>query len=173
MQLLDSVPLRAAFGRSMQSERPLTMEEAGQDFGYIHYQTTVEKGGKGRLVLRKLRDYAIVFVNGKRVGSLDRRFSQTGMMVDIPDGAKLEILVENVGRINYGPDLLDNHKGITESVSFCGKELKGWTTTPLPLYQLTKMPRCQAPEKCNHDMEGVLSTAVPSNSTSVATYSST
>lgn len=155
VQLLDSVPLRAAFGRSMQSERPLTMEEAGQDFGYIHYQTTVEKGGKGRLVLRKLRDYAIVFVNGKRVGSLDRRFSQTGMMVDIPDGAKLEILVENVGRINYGPDLLDNHKGITESVSFCGKELKGWTTTPLPLYQLTKMPRCKAPEKGNHDMEGV------------------
>lgn len=173
VQLLDSVPLRAAFGRSMQSERPLTMEEAGQDFGYIHYQTTVEKGGKGRLVLRKLRDYAIVFVNGKRVGSLDRRFSQTGMMVDIPDGAKLEILVENVGRINYGPDLLDNHKGITESVNFCGKELKGWTTTPLPLYQLTKMPRCKAPERVTMTWRAWLSTVVPSNSTSVATYSST
>ena len=47
------------------------------------------------------------------------------MQVDIPAGAKLEILVENVGRINYGPDLLDNLKGITENVTIAGKEVNG------------------------------------------------
>lgn len=155
VQLTDSVPLCAAFGKRLQSENPLTMEAAEQDFGYIHYETTVKDGGKGLLVLRKLRDYAIIFVNGKRIGSLDRRYNQNKLQADIPAGAKLEILVENVGRINYGPDLLDNHKGITESVSFCGKELKGWTTTPLPLYTLKRMPKYKAAKETATTMEGV------------------
>ncbi len=141
VELTDSAPLRAAFSRRLEADRPLTMEEADQDFGYIHYETTLREGGKGLLVLKKLRDYAVVWVNGKRVGTLDRRHRQNKMEVDIPAGAKLSILVENTGRVNYGPDLLDNLKGITEGVTLAGKEIVGWTTTPLPLYTLKKMPR--------------------------------
>lgn len=156
IELTESVPLRAAFGARYQSERPQTMEDVDQDFGYIHYETTILEATKGLLVIRKLRDYAVIFVNGKRIGSLDRRFRQSKMEVDIPAGAKLEILVENVGRINYGPDLLDNLKGITESVTLAGKELKGWTTTPLPLYDLKKMPKAKKKNSNDvADMEGV------------------
>lgn len=140
VELTDSAPLYAAFQRQVQAERPLTMEAAGQDFGYIHYETTVPEATKGLLVLKELRDYAVVWVNGRRIGTLDRRYRQNKLDVDIPAGARLEILVENVGRINYGPDLLDNHKGITEKVLLAGRELTGWTTTPLPLYTLRKMP---------------------------------
>ena len=49
--------------------------------------------------------------------------------------ANLEILVENVGRVNYGGDILNNLKGITKKVTLDGKELKDWTITSLPLYK--------------------------------------
>ena len=55
--------------------------------------------------------------------------------MDLKKGQRLEILVENVGRVNYGPDLLFNLKGITESVTVNGEMLTGWTVTPLPLYR--------------------------------------
>ncbi len=134
VELTETAPLRAAFGRRVRSEKPLTMEDVDMDFGYIHYETVVKEAARGMLVVREPRDYAVVYVNGKRIGSLDRRHRQNKLEVDIPAGARLEILVENVGRINYGAALLQNRKGITEKVTLCGKELKDWTVTPLPLY---------------------------------------
>ena len=133
--LTECAPLNSAFGRRVKSDRPLTMEDVDQDFGYIHYQTVVPRATKGILAVKELRDYAVVLVNGKQVGSLDRRLRLDRMEVDIPAGATLEILVENVGRVNYGAALLDNHKGITDRVTLNGTELRGWTVTPLPLYR--------------------------------------
>jgi beta-galactosidase len=58
---------------------------------------------------------------------------QDSLLVSIPGGeATLDILVENLGRINYGPNLLKNKKGITEKVLFNQKELKGWKMFSLP-----------------------------------------
>jgi beta-galactosidase len=95
---------------------------------------TKQKGGtKGMLSVKKLRDYGIVFVNGKRVRALDRRLKQDSLEVTLPAGtATIDILVENMGRINFGPNLLKNNKGITSNVSLNGKELKGWTMYSLP-----------------------------------------
>lgn len=137
VELTESAPLSAAFVRRVASERPLTMEDVGMDFGYIHYETTLPAAVRGRLVLKDLRDYAVVLVDGRPVGSLDRRHRQNRLDIDAPAGARLEILVENVGRVNYGADLMNNLKGITESVTLAGRELTGWTVTPLPLYALT------------------------------------
>lgn len=134
VELVQAAPLSMAFGKRLQSERPLTMEAAGQDFGYIHYETVLPRAMKGRMVIKELRDYAVVLANGRPLGSLDRRHLQNRMNVDLPAGTCLEILVENVGRVNYGADLLHNFKGITECVTIDGVELKGWTVTPLPLY---------------------------------------
>lgn len=134
-QLTEQAPLSAAFCNQKTSERPLTMEAVDMDFGYIHYQTTIDQPLKGTMVIKELRDYAVITVNGKTIGSLDRRHRQNKIDVDIPAGAKLEILVENVGRVNYGADLLNNLKGITEKVTVNGKEITNWTTTPLPLYE--------------------------------------
>lgn len=54
-------------------------------------------------------------------------------MLDLqPGNATLDILVENLGRINYGPYLLKNKKGITENVIFDGKEVKDWQMFSLP-----------------------------------------
>lgn len=133
--LSQTAPLSAAYGRRVKSDGVLTMEDVDQDFGYIHYETTIPHAVKGRLVVKDVRDYAVVLVNGRKVGTLDRRLRQNKLDVNIPAGAKLEILVENVGRVNYGGDILHNRKGITESVTLDGRQLRGWTITPLPLYR--------------------------------------
>jgi beta-galactosidase len=91
-------------------------------------------GGKsGLLKIEELRDYGLVFVNGRRVGILDRRLKQDSLVIDLPAGkVRLDILVENLGRVNFGPALLHNQKGITEKVLFNKEELKGWQHFKLP-----------------------------------------
>lgn len=134
--LTESAPLSAAFTERIKSDTILTMEDVNQDFGYIHYETTVNEPIKGALIVKDVRDYAVVLLNGKQIGSLDRRHRQNKLNVDISEvPARLEILVENVGRVNYGADLLNNLKGITEKVTINGTPLQGWTISPLPLYK--------------------------------------
>ena len=59
------------------------------------------------------------------------------MNLTLPAGkVQLDILVENLGRINYGPYLLKNNKGITERVSFAGKDLQNWQMFSLPMDDL-------------------------------------
>ncbi|HEV2478156.1 MAG TPA: hypothetical protein VGS79_00770, partial [Puia sp.] len=87
----------------------------------------------GLLRVDDVRDYAIVFVNGKRQGVLDRMKKQDSLLISVPaGGATLDILVENMGRINFGPNLLKNKKGITQMVSFNDQELKGWKMYSFP-----------------------------------------
>lgn len=116
---------------------PLTFEDLNQAYGYVLYRTTLNNAASGLLKIKNLRDYGIVFLNGKRVGVLDRRLAQDSMYLDVPKGkVTLDILVENMGRINFGPYLLQNKKGITESVVLAGKELKSWQMFSLPFSNL-------------------------------------
>jgi beta-galactosidase len=113
---------------------PLTFEELKQAYGFVLYRTIVNGGSKGVLRIKELRDYAIVFVNGKRVGTLDRRLKQDSLHLDVPPGkATIDILVENLGRINYGPYLLKNTKGITSEVTFNNATLRDWKMFSLAL----------------------------------------
>jgi beta-galactosidase len=116
-----------------QSPTPLTFENLNQAYGYVLYRTKQVGGRSGILSIKELRDYGIVFINGKRAGVLDRRRKQDSLPVELPAGTvTIDILVENMGRINYGPNLLKNKKGITEKVTLAGKELKGWQMFSLP-----------------------------------------
>jgi beta-galactosidase len=118
-------PVRAA--------EPLTFEEMHQAYGYILYRARVKGPVKGKLDIVHLRDYGIVFVNGKRVAVLDRRLKQETCDVDLPDSENtLDIFVENLGRINYGPYINDNHKGITKDVLLDGGEVRGWEMYGFP-----------------------------------------
>jgi beta-galactosidase len=73
-------------------------------------------------------------VNGKTVGNLDRRTGVDSINVSLPDGTvTLDILVENLGRINFGKYLLQNKKGIVGKVFFQGNDVTGWQNFPLPL----------------------------------------
>ncbi len=134
-ELTGSAPFSAALPAPVKSERPMTMEALHQDLGYVLYRTQVRKPFTGTLACRELRDYAVVLLDGKPVGSMDRRHNQDSISISIPKApATLEILVENVGRINYGGELLHNNKGITQGVFLGGEELLGWENYRLPLY---------------------------------------
>lgn len=134
---LDEVaPLSALLRRGIEMERPKSMEELGQSYGYILYRTHVEANNDGEreLAIDQMRDYARVYVNDSLVGALDRRLGENRIPVRIPaGGAQLDILVENMGRINFTKALRGERKGITHSVTLGGRELTGWTVFPLPL----------------------------------------
>jgi len=116
-----------ALPAAVAADTPLSFEDLHQAYGFVLYRTRVAGGRKGVLRVGEVRDYALVYINGKRVGVLDRRLAQDSLVVDMPVGeVRLEILVENMGRINFGPYLLQNKKGILGGVSFGGVVLKGW-----------------------------------------------
>ncbi len=132
--LTKSVSLWKSLGRAIPSARPKTMEAVGQAYGYILYRTRVHGPAKASLVVNEVHDYATVFLNRARVGTLDRRLNQNRIPIDIPKGTCiLDILVENLGRINFGPKLRADRKGITGSVTLDGRALDGWEIYPLPM----------------------------------------
>jgi beta-galactosidase len=117
----------------VKSVQPKTFEDLLQPYGYLLYRTTISNAVSGLLKIKDLRDYGIVFINGKRAGILDRRLKQDSLWLDLPKGkVTLDILVENMGRINFGPYLLKNKKGITEKVLLADKELLNWQMFALP-----------------------------------------
>ena len=129
--LFDNLPDPVA-GR-----RPLCFEDLGQAYGLVLYRTVVGTAASGWLRPERLRDYAVIYINGRRQGVLDRRLNQDSIWLDgVPAGAVLDILVENNGRINYGPFLADNRQGITESVTLNGQELYDWKMYRFPLERI-------------------------------------
>jgi beta-galactosidase len=119
---------------------PLTFEDLNQAYGYVLYRTHLTGNKTGILKLNELRDYAVIMINGKTIGTLDRRLKQDSLQVSLPAGTvTLDILVENLGRINFGKYLLQNKKGITKSVTFNGSEVKNWRMFGLPLDNTSKI----------------------------------
>ncbi|MCH1624157.1 glycoside hydrolase family 35 protein [Ferdinandcohnia quinoae] len=118
---------------------PETMEAMGQNYGFILYRTFI-KGpiDEHPLTIQDVRDRALVFINGDYKGTIDRWKNNT-ISFNVPrDGVQLDILVENMGRINYGPKLRD-YKGITEGVRLERQFLFDWTIFPLPLEDLSRL----------------------------------
>jgi beta-galactosidase len=146
--LNESVVLSDALGEPVLSPRPMTMEALGQSFGYVLYRTHLRGPRTALLSIGGVRDYAVVSVNGKPFAHLDRHLSQshlpgTGVPIILAPPAvmsltvegprtRLDILVENGGRINYGPGLGHDRKGITVPVAYDGEELLDWQNYPLP-----------------------------------------
>ena len=118
--------------RVTRGEDPLSMEALGQGYGYTLYRTTLPRGGEGILKITGLRDYARLFVGGRPAGILNRMHGTDSVEIAARAGDTLDILVENLGRINYGKELPMGHKGITGAVSFGGQTLHGWTMYSLP-----------------------------------------
>lgn len=126
--MFDSLP------KPVKSEQPMIMEDLDQSYGFVLYRTTVKGPLKdAALRMERIMDRAIVLVDGKRMGTADRRHGQTSVKVDIPAGEHtLDILVENMGRVNYGGAITTEFKGITESVTLDGKPVTGFNNYSLP-----------------------------------------
>jgi beta-galactosidase len=132
IMFMQTVSLFDALPAPKLNSAPLTFEDLHQAYGFVLYRNVLSGAASGTLKIKDLRDYAIVFINGNKIGALDRRLKQDSLQIDLPKGKVIDILVENLGRINYGAYLLKNKKGITEKVIFNNKELKEWRMFSLP-----------------------------------------
>ena len=138
-QLSESSSVDPLLREPVRSERPQTMEAVGQSYGFILYRTKLAQPARGRLEITEVHDYALVLTGSKLLGVIDRRLKQTGLGVELAAGATLDILVENMGRTNFGPRMVDDRKGITERVTLGGNEITGWEIYPLPLADLSAL----------------------------------
>jgi beta-galactosidase len=109
------------------------MEGVGQSYGYILYRKKLDKDLSGELKFDALNDYGQIFVDGKEVGTLDRRLKQNSLTINAKAGSTLDILVENGGRLNFGKDFIYDRKGIIGQVWLNNEPIKGWEIYSLPL----------------------------------------
>lgn len=121
------------------NETPLPFEDLDQGHGYVLYCRKFVQPVIGKLEIKGLRDYAIVYVNGEKVGTLNRYTKTYSLDINIPFNGNLEILVENMGRINYGAEIVNNLKGIISPPTINGNEITG-------NWQMYKFPFETAPE---------------------------
>jgi beta-galactosidase len=124
--LFDNLP------QPVRARKPRSFEDLGQAYGFVLYRTNVAEGGKGGLQLADLQDRALVFVNGLRVGIADRTIRTDSVKVEVPERGRLDVLVENLGRINYSQKMVDERKGFT-TATLDGRELLDWQMFGLPL----------------------------------------
>ena len=130
-------------GREVRESRGLlTMEEVGQDFGFLLYRTVVRGPfERSRLYAPKVRDRAQVFIDGEPAGVWERDRRSDEIYLEMKEGESriLEILVENMGRVNYGPAFQEERKGLPGGVILGYQLLFGWEVVPLPMEDLSAL----------------------------------
>ena len=115
------------------SKETLTFEQLNQPYGYVLYRKTIPAHEKSTLKINGLRDYAIIWIDGKKVGTLDRRLNEDTLNMEASSKEQtINILVENMGRINFGPYLLENYKGIIGNIELGNQALQNWEIFSLP-----------------------------------------
>ncbi len=134
MSLAEGISLWKTLPAPTHGAQPRTMEELHQAYGYILYRTQLHGPVAGDLVIDTLHDYAQIYVDGKLEGTIDRRLGQHELALNVAAShARLDILVENSGRVNFGPLLPTERAGIVGDVMLAGKRLTGWDMYPLPM----------------------------------------
>ncbi|MBP0453100.1 beta-galactosidase [Kitasatospora sp. RG8] len=127
---------REGLGSAVHADRPQLMEELGQSFGFVLYETVLPVAGPAVLRIAEVRDRAQVFVDGQPVGVLERESHEHALAFHVPrGGAHLAVLVENQGRVNYGQGMHDR-KGLLGEVTVNGLAPESWSSRPLPLDDL-------------------------------------
>jgi beta-galactosidase len=126
-------PLFANLGQPIADPQPHTFEHYDQPFGCIVYRTVIPAGPAATLAAKAIHDIGQVFLDGERIGFTDRRSGN--YRVRVPERkrpARLDLLVEAMGRVNFGPEVHDR-KGLLGPVTLGGSELAGWQVFQLPL----------------------------------------
>jgi beta-galactosidase len=135
IQMQSAASLWDNLPKGIFSVQPKSMEEYGQNFGYILYRTKLIGTRSGLLHVKELHDYATVFLNGKFIGNLDRLKNIDTIRIPKIESSEavLEIMVAGLGRNNYGDRMLNEKKGITDYVAFEPFTQMNWEVFPLPM----------------------------------------
>jgi len=132
-ELTECAPVFANLPKGVAEKFPGTMEQHDQAHGCILYRATLPSGGAAVLDAAAVHDFGFVFLDGQELGVMDRR--NNSYKIKLPArtrAATLDILVEAMGRVNFGEEVHD-HKGIHGPVRVDGNELRDWKVFSLPL----------------------------------------
>ncbi|HEY5345529.1 MAG TPA: beta-galactosidase [Verrucomicrobiae bacterium] len=133
VELNEVAPIFDNLPAAIKDVTPRNMEAYDQGYGCILYRTKIPAGGATTLEAAAIHDFGYVFIDGKRVGILDRRSANAKISLPAREKeAQLDILVEPMGRINFGSEMADR-KGLIAPVKLGGEVLKNWEIFNLPL----------------------------------------
>lgn len=123
---------------------PVCMEKCGQNYGYILYHSGLYREQNiERIRLWGANDRANIMVEQKPLVTLYDRELTGEYTVQTPvtfeTGAPIDILVENMGRVNFGPMMEQQRKGIAGCVQINGHMHYNWTMYPLPLDNIDRI----------------------------------
>ena len=85
-----------------------------------------------KLEIPNVHDRAYIYVNKEPRGILSRAERVASMPLTIDPGDKLQVFVENQGRVGYGPNARD-FKGLVSNVTLNGKVISNWAMYSMPL----------------------------------------
>lgn len=123
------------WGEVVESDVMPPMNELNMESGYALYSASVTTDvANPVLELENVRDYAAVYLDGVLQGSLTDANKKIVLM-SVPGVHRLELYAENIGRITYGPEILDNYKGLFGRAVLDGKEVENWMVRPLCVRQ--------------------------------------
>ncbi|WP_298742095.1 beta-galactosidase family protein [uncultured Microbacterium sp.] len=109
-----------------------TMDTLGISRGLARYRVQLDRGpAAGVLAFSEVRDRAWVSLDGQPVGVLAREDHAWSITLPRGEGV-LELLVEDQGRVNYGPRI-GEPKGLIGPATFAGESLAGWNASAVPL----------------------------------------
>lgn len=89
--------------KTLSAQRPISFEDLNQFSGFVLYETELPilELDPTELSVERLHDRGLVYVDQEYVGCLSRENNVTSLSLHPGLGNKLQILVENQGRINY------------------------------------------------------------------------
>ena len=137
---------------------PEGMEYFGQNFGLIYYETTLKgKYNASPMYVKNVHDFADVYFDGEKKTSIDRTLYSVGgkttlkdvifkkkkgesspfLMPALSGERKIGVLVDTMGRVNYGENMLDR-KGISD-IYLGIQRLMNYDVWTLPLDNLDKL----------------------------------
>ncbi|XP_018585182.1 beta-galactosidase-1-like protein isoform X3 [Scleropages formosus] len=112
----------------VKSQHLLTFEEMKQYYGYMLYRTKLPRmvSDPTPLIspLNGIHDRAYISINGMYLGFLER---DTQLVINVTgqEGDQMDVLVENMGRVNFGSKIND-FKGLVSNLILGGDVLTDW-----------------------------------------------
>ncbi|MCR5131578.1 MAG: beta-galactosidase [Prevotella sp.] len=122
-ELTEFAPLMYANGglNTDGNQDDLTFEAHNLGWGYAAYYTTLPELSEPGVLTADFHDFAQVFIDGKYIGKIDRVKNEKSLTIpSAKAGSSLVIVVEAMGRINFGRAIKD-FKGIVGNVTISSK----------------------------------------------------
>lgn len=124
VRLFDILP-QLAQAQSVEGSDLPCMEKAGQDYGYIIYETKAPAPSAG-LKIENGQDRIIGYKNEEPRFTLFDKETANEQKLDLAAGDKLTLMVENLGRVNFADKIPFQRKGINGKVLADGNALSNW-----------------------------------------------